>query len=520
MEACSDPGIGKDFAIPGSCDQFVSCTNALVGEYYIKSKASHTCQVAKCANAFPGEYYEVGNANVDPQCPVGKCEIFPGYTFEPTGQCTQMQRCDVPRAGYFYKYSQEEVCAEGKCVYDSRENWKFIPAFVLRSDSCPRQECPGEPPNAYASIDSCSPATTTGADMGSGSSGGLIVPILACTGSVVMVVGIIVVVLFVMAKTKRKNFEDTSLLEGESKPARKKVHSIATKAAYGARSTDLILNPGDVTVGSKLAGGAGGQVFRGRFGHSDVALKESFQMLCNGKNEEMVREAGMMTKLRHPNVVTFFGICQKDKRVFLVMEFCLNGDLRSAARNPQSTIAERKRWLVQVAWAMQYLHQRSPPIVHRDLKPQNVLLDAKWDAKVCDFGISHTARKSHDVKTMVGTLAYMAPELMESVFSEANDQATKCDVFSFAVLALYVATGKTPHAGLNNEDIFLKVRMNGGRTSIPRGYAGTRRGEDNSHSYGQFVDLVKRMWHTKPQDRPDFDTITAELEKVFEDIRL
>merc|ERR1711939_903265 len=99
------------------------------------------------------------------------------------------------------------------------------------------------------------------------------------------------------------------------------------------------------------------------------------------------------------------------------------------------------------ASAMEYLHGRTPPIVHRDLKPQNVLLDDKRNAKVCDFGTSKTMEKSRDMTTGIGTVAYMAPEMMRA-FSENSKKmdmdGTKCDIFSFAMLALYVATGKSP----------------------------------------------------------------------------
>ena len=107
----------------------------------------------------------------------------------------------------------------------------------------------------------------------------------------------------------------------------------------------------------------------------------------------------MMTKLRHPNIVRFFGIWQlkggakrrNTDRVFLVMEFCPNGDLQNAAQDPKSSLKQRQQWIMQVASAMKYLHGRTPPVVHRDLKPENVLLNEHFVAKIADFGISREA---------------------------------------------------------------------------------------------------------------------------------
>ena len=168
---------------------------------------------------------------------------------------------------------------------------------------------------------------------------------------------------------------------------------------------------------------------------------------------------------------------------------------------------------------MQYLHGRSPPIIHRDLKPQNVLLDAKRNAKVCDFGTSKTMETTRDMTVGIGTVAYMAPEMMRA-FSETVSQmdGTKCDVFSFAMLALYVATGESPYDGLDNSEIFVKVGVNGGRTAIPEGYSSTAIDadeEDKTTSYTSFIKLVKRMWQEKPDDRPGFDIVILELDNMW-----
>ena len=70
-----------------------------------------------------------------------------------------------------------------------------------------------------------------------------------------------------------------------------KGYHIATKSTEKMAGSDLLLSPGDVTLGRKLAQGAGGQIFKGRFIDQDVALKESYDMLMNDFNNELVCEA-------------------------------------------------------------------------------------------------------------------------------------------------------------------------------------------------------------------------------------
>merc|ERR1712025_1359037 len=105
--------------------------------------------------------------------------------------------------------------------------------------------------------------------------------------------------------------------------------------------------------------------------------------------------------------------------------------------------------------------------------------------------------QSGEMMAGVGTVAYMAPEVMD-MYSRSDPapvkmDGTKCDVFSFAILALYVATGCPPYEGLNNKQIFLKVLMSKQRTRIPDEYAGIE-AENQASDYNSFVALVEQMW--------------------------
>ena len=79
---------------------------------------------------------------------------------------------------------------------------------------------------------------------------------------------------------------------------------------------------------------------------------------------------------------------------------------------------------------MQYLHSRN--IVHRDLKPGNVLLEKNFYPKICDFGLSKTCTSSMKLSTMIGTVEFCAPEVLEES-SENEYNGHKADVFSFGM---------------------------------------------------------------------------------------
>lgn len=98
------------------------------------------------------------------------------------------------------------------------------------------------------------------------------------------------------------------------------------------------------------------------------------------------------------------------------------------------------------ALGMHYLHTQQPPVVHRDLKSANLLLDAHWTAKVCDFGLSRIMEgvelSGVATQNMVGTCQWAAPELLRG-----EALAAACDVWSFGVVVWELLTGAHPFAG-------------------------------------------------------------------------
>jgi len=156
---------------------------------------------------------------------------------------------------------------------------------------------------------------------------------------------------------------------------------------------------------------------------------------------------------------------------------------------------------------MAFLHTRDPCIVHRDLKPANVLLDQNKDCKVADFGLSRDVTDSNrDFTQNIGTIAYMPPEALETSQSCGDEPkhcsedsellGTKWDVYSYAIMYLYILTGQRPYRGLDNRQIMLYVFVKRERPTIP----------DDTLSRAE-RQLAQDMWKTDLRKRPSFQNI-------------
>ncbi|XP_040995259.1 serine/threonine-protein kinase RUNKEL-like [Juglans microcarpa x Juglans regia] len=146
------------------------------------------------------------------------------------------------------------------------------------------------------------------------------------------------------------------------------------------------------------------------------------------QKNKVLQEVRILHSMDHPNVLKFYSWYETSAHLWLVLEYCVGGDLmallRQDGRLPEDSIHDLARDLVK---ALQFLHCKG--IIYCDLKPSNILLDENGRTKLCDFGL---ARKLSDIsktpssslpQAKRGTPFYMAPELFddEGVHSYASD---------------------------------------------------------------------------------------------------
>lgn len=140
-----------------------------------------------------------------------------------------------------------------------------------------------------------------------------------------------------------------------------------------------------------------------------VAVKIIKQRVSDETRSFLLQEVRCMADLQHPNIVQLFHVISWADSLYLVMEFVPGGDLLdylgAHGRLSEDTARGVFRQLVS---AVHYCHEKG--VAHRDLKAKNVLLDARMNATLVDFGLG-AASNVHQRSTFCGSLLYMAPEL-------------------------------------------------------------------------------------------------------------
>ena len=206
-------------------------------------------------------------------------------------------------------------------------------------------------------------------------------------------------------------------------------------------------------TGRRLGAGAFGIVEELMVGGTLCAGKKLHSSLLDAQNDgidklinRFISECKLMSKIRHPNIVQFMGLCQLPESAHpaLVME--------KVDVNMESIIETHKnlphlliiRLLKDIVKALIYLHCQKPPIIHRDLTARNVLVcKASITAKIADLGnalIVNPVKLSTTLSQTPGTQPYMPPEALLS----RPRYDCMLDMFSFGHLALYAIIQESP----------------------------------------------------------------------------
>jgi len=153
----------------------------------------------------------------------------------------------------------------------------------------------------------------------------------------------------------------------------------------------------------------------------------------------LVREAQASASLDHPNICQVFGIHEEEGETFIAMAFVDGPSLAEKIAERPMPLDDVLDIGVQVATGLKEAHDKG--IVHRDVKPHNVMLTAKGQVKIMDFGLASLAGRSKLTKsgTTLGTPAYMAPEQLEG-----RTVDRRADIWALGCLLYEMLTQRTP----------------------------------------------------------------------------
>ena len=162
-----------------------------------------------------------------------------------------------------------------------------------------------------------------------------------------------------------------------------------------------------------LGEGAWGIVYRGKFQGCDVAVKEIHPIIMSDRNRQLFeREVDIASRCRHPCLLQFIGATTGERPLLVteIMECSLRARLYIQT-DPLLSDTEITTIALDVAKALNYLHQKRDPIIHHDISSGNVLLRRQgdqWRAKVSDYGTANFVRESSI--NYAGNAVYCAPE--------------------------------------------------------------------------------------------------------------
>ena len=201
---------------------------------------------------------------------------------------------------------------------------------------------------------------------------------------------------------------------------------------------------------------------------TQVALK---RLTLHGSAEDIARarqrierEAEVLTRLDHPNIVELIEVIDDGDEVTLVMAYLTGGTLSDRVTTHGPAPAQDVEHLAdQLGRALAEAHRAG--VIHRDIKPANVLFDGHGVPHLADFGVAssrdHTAGLTA-VGTVVGTPGFMAPEQARG---EEAGQAS--DVFALGATLLFAATGEGPY-GRGAADLLMVRAAQGKVRAVPR----------------------------------------------------
>jgi serine/threonine protein kinase len=214
---------------------------------------------------------------------------------------------------------------------------------------------------------------------------------------------------------------------------------------------------GSYILGNTIGKGSFGKVKLAN--HAATNEKVAVKIINNSKianaktMKKIQREVKILKLFQHPHIVRLYDVIPTNTDVFIVQEYASNGELYDhIVKHGKLTETVARRYFQQIISGVEYCHHFR--VVHRDLKPENLLLDASWNIKIIDFGLSNLMRDGDFLVTSCGSPNYAAPE----VISGKLYAGPEVDVWSCGVILFALLCGHLPFDEETIPALFSKIR--------------------------------------------------------------
>ncbi|XP_031195098.1 serine/threonine-protein kinase Nek3 isoform X2 [Mastomys coucha] len=222
------------------------------------------------------------------------------------------------------------------------------------------------------------------------------------------------------------------------------------------------------------------------FAMKQIRLPKSFSDTQNSR-----KEAVLLAKMKHPNIVAFKESFEAEGHLYIVMEYCDGGDLMQRMKEqkgkllPEDTILN---WFIQICLGVNHIHKKR--VLHRDIKSKNVFLTHNGKVKLGDFGSARLLSSPMAFAcTYVGTPYYVPPEIWENL-----PYNNKSDIWSLGCILYELCALKHPFQANSWKNLILKI-CQGPIHPLPAQYS------------SKLQCLVKQMLKRNPSHRPSATTL-------------
>ncbi|XP_052689702.1 serine/threonine-protein kinase mos-like [Crassostrea angulata] len=302
-----------------------------------------------------------------------------------------------------------------------------------------------------------------------------------------------------MTKTSftTRSWQKLKHLLSKYKRSRGVIRKVMPKISLANNKKLKLVSKEDVKLGRLLGAGGFGSVYYGSYRQRDVAVKIMHKQSKNPEAQiESFKAELHILDFEHPNIVKTLAATPFEEfkeGAWIVMEYAGSRTLQSMINNEELCQETRIRFAIQMSDALHYIHDNH--VLHLDLKPANILITARGDVKMADFGCSQKVEMDTGLVSptqrslLTGTFAYRAPELLKG-----QVPSNKADIYALGVTLWQMLARENPYGNENQHVVIFSVVAYGHRPPHPQ--------IDLDPFEECYRDLYTQCWSATQFDRP------------------